>query len=148
MFLQKKDKDASLFFCSKKKCKRLGGKFCNLQFCDLQGVGGFFCFFNSWSANFFLTDIFSEKVTRYNSKRRSVCRPVNLDDCLKFVDSISGLLRFHHPILYIIYIIICLCFGCPITGSTSNLTCLVGNPNRNLHLPLLLGEGHSQYTRI
>ena len=107
-------------------------------------MGGFFCFFNSWSANFLKTDIFSEKVTRYNSKRRSVCRPVNLDDCLKFVDSISGLLRFHHPILYIIYIIICLCFGCPITGSTSNLTCLVGNPNRTLHLPLLLGEGHSQ----
>ena len=135
------------FFALKKNCKRLGGSFVTCSFVTSK-VWVVFLFFNSLSANFFLTDIFSEKVTRYNSKRRSVCRPVNLDDCLKFVDSISGLLRFHHPILYIIYIIICLSFGCPITGSTSNLTCLVGNPNRTLHLPLLLGEGHSQYTRI
>ena len=85
------------FFALKKNAKGLGGSFVTCSFVTSKVWVVFFVFFNSWSANFFLTDIFSEKVTRYNSKGRSVCRPVNLDDCLKFVDSISGLLRFHHP---------------------------------------------------
>ena len=37
---------------------------------------------------------------------------------------------------------------CPVTVTTRTIICLVGDPNLNLHLPLLLGGGHTQHITL